>query len=131
MKEDFSSLQDRIQVERDKVSALQESIMTATQGLYSQAQEYHNLPTSITDQKLEEKSAKAEDVIDTQQENSPDSALMDSTGLPINLAKLQVKLNKVIMRLDKCDAFPDMTDNLPPNDLAKLQSQLKAELAKA
>ena len=131
MKEDFSSLQDRIQVERDKVSALQESIMTATQGLYSQAQEYHNLPTSITDQKLEEKSAKAEDVIDTQQENSPDSALMDSAGLPINLAKLQVKLNKVITRLDKCDAFPDMTDNLPPNDLAKLQSQLKAELAKA
>jgi len=131
MKENFSSLQDRIQVERDKVSALQESIMTATQGLYSQAQEYHNLPTSITDQKLEEKSAKAEDVIDTQQENSPDSALMDSAGLPINLAKLQVKLNKVITRLDKCDAFPDMTDNLPPNDLAKLQSQLKAELAKA
>ena len=131
IKEDFSSLQDRIQVERDKVSALQESIMNATQGLYSQAQEYHNLPTSNTDQKLEEMSAKAENVIDTQQENSPDSALTDSAGLPINLSKLQVKLNKVITRLDKCDAFPDMTDNVPPNDLAKLQSQLKAELAKA
>lgn len=131
IKENFSYLQDRIQVERDKVSALQESIMNATQGLYSQAQEYHNLPTSNTDQKLEEISAKAENVIDTQQENSSDSALTDSAGLPINIAKLQVKLNKVITRLDKCDAFPDMTDNVPPNDLAKLQSQLKAELAKA
>lgn len=149
IKENFANLQDMIQEERDKVSALQESIMNATKvqstneaALSALDQEPVNqdLQTPNTEHIMDAITAQTEQVFDTSQGQStamPSAAeqdpaevqiVTDDEGLPINLEKLQQKLSKVIKRLGKCDVLPDMS---PVNDLAKLQSQLKSELAKA
>ena len=122
---DTAKLRIQIQDECSKITDLRKSLESPSIGQMDPTganQELAELISTVGDQINEHTGPSAfQDPLKQGIEKS------GGTGLPINLVKLQDQLNKVVNRLGKCEAKPDIS----PVSLANLQCQLKAELARA
>ena len=138
---DFAQLQSQIEEQRAKVMEMQISCMnpaaenqaicqTAPTGAGQEPSEQDIVTSQFIKSTPAMESKKAYQTAPSAPDQGPaeeEIAKSGGDGLPINLAKLQDKLNKVVKRLGKFASAPDIS----PASLSKLQSQLKQELAKA
>ena len=138
---DFAQLQSQIEEQRAKVMEMQKSCMnpaaenqaisqTAPTGAGQEPSEQDIVTSQFIKSTPAMESQKSYQTAPSAPDQGPaeeEIAKSGGDGIPINLAKLQDKLNKVVKRLGKFASAPDIS----PASLSKLQSQLKEELAKA
>jgi len=138
---DFAQLQSQIEEQRAEVLEMQTSRMnpvaenqaidrTAPTGAGQEPSKQDIVTSQLVKSTPAMESQQAYQTATSASDQDPakeEIAKSGGNGLPINLAKLQEKLNKVVKRLGKFASTPDIS----PASLSKLQSQLKEELAKA